>query len=137
MTDVFSKKKRSEIMSRIRSKNTKVELLFRKALSAEVYRKGFRYRLHYKKISGSPDIVFVKQKIAIFIDGDFWHGRGFDKRKSKLPKKYWIPKIEENIRRDRRVNRQLKKEGWKVLRIWESDVKRNSEKFVSRVLGYL
>lgn len=124
-------------MSKIRGKNTKAELLFRKALSAEVYPKGFRYRLHYKKIIGSPDIVFVKQKIAIFIDGDFWHGRGFDKKKSKLPKKYWIPKIEENIRRDRRVNRRLKKEGWNVIRIWESDVKKNLEKFVGIILKYL
>lgn len=128
MPDIFSKKKRSEIMSKIRGKNTKTELLFRKALSAEVYPKGFRYRLHYKKIHGSPDIVFVKQKIGIFIDGDFWHGRGFDRKKSKLPKKYWIPKIEENIRRDRRVNRRLKKEGWKIFRIWESDARKNLEK---------
>lgn len=137
MTDVFSKKKRSEIMSRIRGKNTKAELLFRKALSAVVYPKGFRYRLHYKKIIGRPDIVFVKQKIAIFIDGDFWHGRGFSRGKSKLPKKYWIPKIKENIRRDRRVNRILKKEGWKVIRIWESDMKKKMVKYIKRVLGYL
>jgi DNA mismatch endonuclease (patch repair protein) len=97
-------------MSKIRGKNTKTEILFRRALSAEVYPKGFRYRLHYKKIIGSPDVVFVKQKIAIFIDGDFWHGKGFDKRKSKLSKKYRIPKIEENISR---VNRRLKKESGK------------------------
>ena len=124
-------------MSRIRSKDTKVELLFRKALSLEVYPKGLRYRLHHKKIIGSPDIVFVKQKVAIFIDGDFWHGRGFNKRKSKLPKKYWVPKIEENICRDRRVDRRLRKEGWRVIRIWESDVEKNSDKFISRVSKYL
>lgn len=125
-------------MSKIRGKNTKAELLFRKALSAEVYPKGFRYRLHYKKIIGSPDIVFVKQKIAIFIDGDFWHGRGYGKKGGmKLRKKFWRDKIETNIRRDRRVNRRLKKEGWKVLRIWESDMKKNPEKFVDRVSEYL
>lgn len=137
MTDIFSKKKRSEIMSKIRGKNTKAELLFRRSLSAEVYPRGFRYRLHYKKITGSPDIVFVKQKMAIFIDGDFWHGRGFDRKKSKLPKKYWIPKIEENIRRDHRVNRRLKKECWKVIRIWESDARKNLEKSVGRVFEKL
>lgn len=137
MADVFSKKKRSEIMSKIRSKNTKVELIFRKALSSVVYPEGFRYRLHYKKIVGSPDIVFIKQKIAIFIDGDFWHGRGFDRKKSKLPKKYWIPKIEENIRRDRRVNRRLKKEGWKVIRIWESDVRKNSKESIEKAVFLL
>lgn len=124
-------------MSRIRGKDTKAELLFRKALSPEVYPKGFRYRLHYRRLGGNPDVVFVGQKIAIFIDGDFWHGRGFDRKKSRLPKKYWISKIEENVRRDRRVGRQLKKEGWKVIRIWESDLKKNLDKCLSRVLRCL
>jgi DNA mismatch endonuclease (patch repair protein) len=124
MSDIFSKAKRSEIMSRIRGKNTKPEILFRKALSAEAYPKGFRYRIHYKKIVGSPDVVFVKKKIAIFIDGDFWHGRNYGKKNGpKLRKKFWRDKIETNIRRDRKVNRQLKKEGWTVIRIWSSDVR--------------
>lgn len=138
MADIYSKEKRSEIMSKVRSKNTKVEILFRKALSAEVYPKGYRYRLHYKKIPGSPDIVFVKQKIAIFIDGDFWHGRGYGKKGTvKLRKKFWRDKIETNIRRDRRVNRQLKKLGWTVFHFWESDMKKNCEKFVGKVLEKL
>jgi len=137
MADVFSRKKRSEIMSRIKGKNTKAELLFRKGLSSYVYPRGFRYRLHYKKILGSPDIVFVRQKIAIFIDGDFWHGRGFDSVKSRLPKKYWISKIAGNVSRDQFVNRGLKKEGWKVIRIWESDARKDSEKFVMKILEFL
>ena len=138
MADIFSKEKRSEIMSKIRGKNTKAELSFRKVLSAEVYPKGFRYRLYYKKIIGSPDIVFVKQKIAIFIDGDFWHGRRYGKEgEGKNWKKFWKDKIEENIRRDRRVNRRLKKEGWKVIRIWESDVKKKGEKDINKIVSYL
>lgn len=138
MVDIFTKEKRSEIMSKVRSKNTKVELLFRKALSGKVYSKGYRYRLHYKKIPGSPDVVFVNQKIAIFIDGDFWHGRHYGKPGgTKLRKKFWRDKIEMNIRRDNRVNRQLKKLGWTVFHFWESDIKKNREKFVGRVLKEL
>lgn len=121
-------------MSKIRGKDTKAELLFRKALSTEVYPKGFRYRLHYKKIIGSPDVVFVSRKIAIFIDGDFWHGRRYGKDGKTMRKKFWRDKIETNIRRDRRVTRQLKKLGWTVLRFWETDVKKDPEKSVGRVL---
>lgn len=119
-------------MSKIRGKNTKAEILFRKALSANIYPRGYRYRIHYRRIPGSPDVVFVKQKIAIFVDGDFWHGRGFDKKRTRLPKKYWIPKIEENIRRDRRTDRKLKKLGWVVFRFWESDISKR-EKMQSAV----
>lgn len=137
MADIFSKEKRSEIMSRIRGKNTKVEVLFRKALSAEVYPKGYRYRLHYRKVPGSPDIVFVRQKIAIFVDGDFWHGRGYGKTWKKPRKKFWRDKIERNIRRDRRVNRQLRKLGWKVFRIWEGDMRNHVGKFVTRIEDFL
>lgn len=138
MADIFTKEKRSEIMSKIRGKDTKVELLFRKALSAKVYPKGYRYRLHYRKIPGSPDVVFVNRKIAIFIDGDFWHGRGYGKEGGmKLRKKFWRDKIETNIRRDRRVNRQLKKLGWTVLRFWETDVRKNREKSVEKVMEWL
>ncbi|NTW30231.1 MAG: very short patch repair endonuclease [Candidatus Moranbacteria bacterium] len=137
MADIFTKEKRSEIMSRIRGKNTKVEVMFRKALSAEVYPKGYSYRIHYKKIVGSPDVVFVKQKIAIFIDGDFWHGRGYGKNGKRLKKKFWRDKIEKNRLRDRKVNRQLRREGWSVLRYWESDVKKNIGKIIGRVLESL
>lgn len=137
MADIFTKEKRSEIMSKIRGKNTKAELLFRKMLSAAVYPKGFRYRLHYRKVSGSPDIVFVKQKIAIFIDGDFWHGRAYGRNGKTMRKKFWRDKIETNTRRDRRVNRELKKEGWKVIRIWESDVKRKHEIFLNKIFSGL
>lgn len=137
MADIFTKEKRSEIMSRIRGKNTKVEILFRKALSAEIYPKGFRYRLHYKKIPGSLDIVFVKQKIAIFIDGDFWHGRRYGKDGKTMRKKFWRDKIETNIRRDRRVNRQLKRLGWTVLHFWESDVRKYPDKLTQDVIRLL
>lgn len=135
--DVFNKKKRSDIMSKIRSKNTKPEKEFARSLSAIVYPMGLRYKLHYKKIPGNPDVVFVAKKIAIFIDGDFWHGYNYKNNGQKLPKKYWKPKIEGNMARDKAVNRELKKLGWKVVRIWEHEIKKDKHKVIKKVLEKL
>jgi DNA mismatch endonuclease (patch repair protein) len=137
MADVFSKQKRSEIMSLIRSKNTKPEIALRKLVSAAFYPKGYRYRIHYKKLKGRPDIAFVSLKVAVFMDGAFWHGYQFEKRKKKLPKKYWVPKIEENMRRDRRTNARLKKLGWKVVRVWGHDVKKKPDRVIERIAAAL
>lgn len=114
---------RSYIMSRIKSIDTKPEIKFRKAL----WNLGFRYRKNYKKLPGCPDIVFVSKKIAIFIDGDFWHGRNWRSKKNKIQnnRSYWIRKIENNMKRDKKNNRALKKLGWTVFRYWESDVINN------------
>jgi DNA mismatch endonuclease (patch repair protein) len=136
MADIFSKKKRSEIMSKIRSKDTKIEVEFRKKLSAEIWPKGYRYRKHYKKIPGSPDIVFPKYKIAIFIDGDFWHGFGFDEEESEMPE-FWKTKIMRNMERDAQNMKDLKKMGWNALRFWEHDIKKDSVKCVLRIVNLL
>ncbi len=96
MPDVFTKKKRSEIMSKIRSVSG-LEKAFAKSLSEAIYPKGIRYRLNYKKAPGRPDIAFISRKLAIFIDGDFWHGYNFRRNKNHLPSKYWRKKIENNI----------------------------------------
>ncbi len=133
MPDIFSKEKRSEIMSLIRSTNTKPEIALRKIVSAKFYPQGFRYKINYRKVKGTPDIAFVSKKIAVFVDGEFWHGYKFAKRKHKLPKKYWLPKIEANMKRDRKVNRHLKKEGWKVVRFWEHQVKKTPELIVEKL----
>ena len=130
MTDIFSTSERSRIMGLIRSKNTKVEKDFLKLVSSALYPKGIRYRKHYAKLLGRPDIVFVSRKVAIFIDGDFWHGYKFKTQKQRLPKKYWVKKIENNIMRDRKVNRELKKSGWRVLRFWEHSIKTNAGEIV-------
>ncbi len=134
MADVFTKKKRSEIMSRIRSKDTKLETDFFKLVSRILYPKGLRYRKHYKKLTGRPDIVFVSRKIAVFIDGDFWHGYNFGKIKNRLPKKYWRAKIKNNIKRDRKITKTLKKDGWVVIRIWEHEVKKQPAKALNRIV---
>ena len=107
-------------MKAVKSKDSRIELLMRK----ELWNKGYRYRKHYNKIIGRPDIVFPKYKIAIFCDGEFWHGHNWDKVKKKIKtnRKFWCNKIEGNIKRDREVDGILNQEGWKVLRFWESDI---------------
>jgi len=121
MADIFSKKKRSEIMSKIKSKDTKIEVEFRKA----IWKTGFRYRKNPSGYFGKPDLVSKKQKIAIFIDSCFWHGC---KKHCRLPstrKNYWLPKIERNKQRDKEVNRHYKKLGWKIIRVWEHGLKKS------------
>lgn len=126
----------SKIMSCILSKNTKPEQL----LGSSMWKIGLRYRKHYK-ITGTPDFVFVKLKIAIFCDGDFWHGnnwkirglKNFDEElKGYNP--YWKDKILKNVDRDQNVNLTLKNEGWLVLRFWESDIKNSLEDITNEIL---
>jgi DNA mismatch endonuclease (patch repair protein) len=131
--DVFSKKKRSEIMSHIVSKNTNVELI----VFRELRKRGVYFQKHYNRISGKPDIAFPRKKKAIFIDGDFWHGYGFAKMKGRLPKKYWVKKIEGNKLRDKKISQKLKKEGWKVLRIWEHEIKMDKEKVIDKIIKFI
>ncbi|MFA6486495.1 MAG: very short patch repair endonuclease [Candidatus Magasanikbacteria bacterium] len=132
MPDVFSKKKRSEVMSLIRSTNTKPEIIFRKLLSSALYPLGFRYKIQYKKLPGKPDVVFVAQRTAFFVDGSFWHGYKLKKERQVLSKKYWLPKIKRNMLRDKEVSRQLRKMGWKVIRVWEHDLKKSPQKILKK-----
>ena len=116
MTDTLSAEKRSEIMSRVGSKDTKPELLIRKGLHA----RGFRYRLHMKALPGKPDLVFARYKAVIFINGCFWHGHACPRcRMPNSNKEYWKQKIASNMKRDKLNLRSLLDEGWRVLTIWE------------------
>lgn len=137
MTDIFTKEKRSEVMSKIRGKNTKLELDFMKALSREVWPLGYRYRKHYKKVPGRPDVAFPKYRLAVFVDGDFWHGYDFPARRKKLNGSYWPAKIEANIARDSRNDRDLRKLGWKVLRFWEHEVKKKPDRAIGKIRKFL
>ncbi len=120
-------------MSKIRSKNTKAELVvFRELKKRKIY-----FQKHYKKVPGSPDIAIPSRKIAIFIDGDFWHGRNFIKDKNRLPKKYWLRKIEGNIARDKRNRTKLRKQGWKILKIWESKIRKSPEKTFTKIIKFV
>jgi len=132
MPDIFSKEKRSQIMSKIRGRNTGIEKKLLKAMHASGI-KGFEYQ---KRMLGNPDFVFEKQKIAVFCDGDFWHGYNFKKWSRKL-NKFWFDKISRNIKRDREVAKQLKKEGWKVVRIWGHHIKGDPEKCLNKIIMVL
>lgn len=110
-------------MSRIRGKDTKIELLLRK----ELWSRGIRYRKNVTDIIGRPDIAFIGKKIAVFCDSEFWHGHDWENRKHdfKTNKDKWIVKIERNMERDKEVNSILKEQGWTVLRFWGNDIKKD------------
>ena len=116
LTDTVNSAKRSQIMSRVRGKDTKPELLIRRELHA----KGFRYRLHDRKLPGKPDLVFPKYKSIIFIHGCFWHGHSCHMfRRPSSHTEYWNRKFARNIERDKRNYRYLEDKGWRILTIWE------------------
>ena len=121
MADVHDKATRSYNMSRIRSKDTKPELIVRSFL----HRNGFRFRLHDKKLPGKPDIVFKKYKTVIFVHGCFWHGHKGCKYfvMPKARRKFWLNKIEGNKKRDEENFLRLRNEGWKVFSIFECELK--------------
>ena len=108
-------------MSRIRGTNTKIDLIMKKILSEIKYKNEM-----YPKMYGNPDFIIKRKKIAIFCDGDFWHGYKYHEKK-KLKKKFWRDKIEKNMRRDRNVSSKLRREGWAVLRLWEHAIERRPD----------
>ena len=118
--DVFTPEKRSQVMARIKSKNTKAEVCLAKAL----WKRGHRYRKHDKTIFGTPDLAFKKYKIAIFIDSEFFHGKDWETKKRPVNNaEFWTKKINRNIQRDSEVNQYLRSRGWIVLRYWSNDIK--------------
>lgn len=131
----YTTPKRSKIMGKIRGKNTKPELAFRKAL----YAAGYRYRIDYKKLIGKPDIALKKYKTVIFIDGEYWHGHNWKERKPKVKtnREFWIAKIERNMQRDKEVNEALRRLGYKVFRFWESEIKKELDRCLTEVIGHL
>ena len=131
----YTTKKRSKMMSKIRGKNTKPEMRFRRALWA----KGIKYRVDSRKLPGRPDVSIRKYKLAIFVDGEYWHGYNWEERRKKVKtnREFWIPKIERNIQRDREVNAQLQALGFKVFRFWESEVKKELETCINQVSDYI
>ena len=114
-------------MQKIRSKDTSIEVALRKRL----WHDGYRYRKNYKKLPGSPDIAIMKHKIAVFCDSEFFHGKEWDRLKTRLERgknpQYWIKHIEENMERDRRVEKELEALDWTVIRFWGNDIKKDLE----------
>jgi len=124
-------KQRSELMSKIRSNNTKPELLLRNKLWGQ----GFRFSRKISILPGRPDIVLDKHRIVVFIDGEFWHGYKWREKKKKIKanRPYWVPKIERNILRDKRNSQKLRKAGWKVIRFWEHQITKDLLKCIKKI----
>ena len=131
--DVLTPEQRHKNMKNIRGKDTRIEVILRKAL----WNKGYRYRKNYKKLPGSPDIVLYKYKIAIFCDSEFFHGKDWEVLKPRLEKgnnsEFWINKISRNIERDDEISKKLLFEGWTVIRFWGEDIKKRTQECIKVV----
>lgn len=128
--DVLTPENRRKCMQRIKSKDTSIEVLLRKAL----WKKGYRYRKNYKALPGTPDIALTKYKIAIFCDGELFHGKDWEILRPRLAKghngEYWVKKIERNKNRDDEINKALLFQGWTVIRFWGTDIKKHTDECV-------
>lgn len=136
MTDRLNPKQRKKAMAHNKPQDTKPEIILRKAL----WHAGIRYRKNYRKLSGSPDIAITKRKIAIFVDGDFWHAKGHEANPGEqiaTNRAYWVPKLTRNVERDKEVNDALLAEGWLVLRFWESKIKKDVNACLKEIFLYL
>jgi len=129
MPDTVSKKKRSEIMSKVKSKDSKIEVDFRKA----IWKAGFRYSKNPTKYFGKPDLVLKKHKTVIFVDSCFWHGCKKHCRIPSIRKNYWTQKIARNAERDKEVSKHYKKQGWNIFRVWEHEISNNIGKTIGKL----
>ena len=133
MADVLTQEQRHKNMKNIRSKNTKIERILRKAL----WERGIRYRKNYSKLPGMPDIVLTKYKIAIFCDSEFFHGKNWEAQKIRLAKgnngEFWINKISKNIIHDEEINKKLWLMGWTVIRFWGEEIKKNTDECIKTI----
>lgn len=131
----YTTKKRSQNMGKIKAKNTKPELVFRRAL----WKENIRYRIHVRTFAGIPDLLIKKYKLAIFVDGSFWHGYEWEKRKTKIKsnRDFWIPKIERNMQRDQQSRQLLESVGYTVMRFWEHEIQQNLEACINQVKLYI
>ena len=129
--DLLPTKKRSELMSKIRSRDTKFEREFIVSLR-KVTRK--KFQTNVSSIKGKPDIVFQKNKVCVFLDSDFWHGWYYPRWKHLLKNDFWRKKIENNRRRDIKTTIYLRKKGWTVMRFWEHEIKGNQEKLIKFIV---
>lgn len=129
MNDTFSTEKRSWVMSKIKSKDTKPEMMLRRNLWA----KGYRYRKNAKDVPGHPDILFSKAKLAIFVDGRFWHGKKLTEERLSRMSLYWQTKIKNNIDRDARNNEALRSSGYTVLRFTDLDIEKDLSSVIDKI----
>ena len=128
MPDNLTPEQRSYCMSRVKGKDTGIEVSIRSAL----HRKGLRFRKHVKELPGKPDIVFVSAKVAVFVDGDFWHGYRFRTWETKVSD-FWKAKIAKNRERDIKNHRKLRRAGWTVARVWQHEVEKDLDSCVEKI----
>lgn len=123
--DVLTPEQRTKNMKAIKSKNTKMEV----KLAKELWSRGYRFRRNSKFVFGKPDFSLKKYKLAVFVDSEYFHGKNWEteKHRIKTNREFWWQKIEGNMKRDQKVNKELKSSGWKVLRFWTEDVKKNCD----------
>ena len=133
MADKFNKETRSKIMAAIRSINTSPE----RTVFRDLRKRGTYFQRHYKRVLGTPDIAIPSRKIAVFIDGDFWHGFRYPAWKGRLKNSFWRKKIERNRKRDKLYHGKLRKMGWKVLRVWEHQLKNDFGKTIDKINFFL
>jgi DNA mismatch endonuclease (patch repair protein) len=129
MSDNLTPAQRSYCMSRVKNRDTGIEKLVRSAL----HRRGLRFRIQAKELPGRPDVVLRKAKVAVFVDGDFWHGYRFPLWENKLAD-FWKTKIAKNRARDKRNFRRLRSMGWRVVRLWQHEIEGDLESCVERIL---
>jgi len=128
--DNLTPEQRSYCMSRVKGKDTSLE----RKVRSELHKRGLRFRKHVKDLPGKPDIVFSRPKVAVFIDGDFWHGYRFPLWKNVLSP-FWQRKIEMNRVRDQKNFKKLRRMGWKVIRVWQHEVEKDLEAVVQRIIN--
>jgi len=130
MPDNLTRNQRSHCMSRIKGKDTGIEMLIRSAL----HEKGLRFRKHVKALPGKPDVVFIKAKVAVFVDGDFWHGYRFPAWEHTIAD-FWKIKISKTRVRDQRNFRKLRSMGWQVIRLWQHQLDSDLDECITRILA--
>jgi DNA mismatch endonuclease (patch repair protein) len=130
--DLLTPEQRSRLMSKVRQKGTDIELL----VARELRQKGYRFRRNVKALAGSPDLVFARDKLAVFIDGDFWHGFRYPCWRHKV-QPFWRNKIETNRKRDQRNFRRLRRAGWNVVRIWQHEIRTDIASCLARIVSLL
>jgi DNA mismatch endonuclease (patch repair protein) len=127
----------SQASSWVKSRNFGSDTRHERVLRGALWKRGLRFRKHVKELPGTPDVVFPRSKVVVFCDGDFWHGRRWSSQKAKLRNgsnaSYWLAKIEENRRRDARVGARLRRLGWRVIRVWETDVLRQADSIAAAI----
>lgn len=132
MPDFLTPAQRSKLMSRVGQKDTDIE----KVVRSELHKRGLRFRKNVRKLPGSPDIVFPKNKLAVFIDGDFWHGYRLPCWEHKLAA-FWKKKINDNRKRDQRNFRKLKRMGWSVIRLWQHQIEKDLPNCINKITRVL